>query len=239
MEPIREQLYEIFNSPAICSSIVEYAFDKSDVIINNTYIDNINNIRNFDYHFGYSQHNVHVTSIEFITPTEITTDMLDNFIVCTTWINIIINTPVQFTRSLKKIHATIGPDLTSTASMFSGCNNNFENNMRYWDMSRITRMSSMFANAIEFNGEIGDWDVSNVVYMDSMFYNAKKFNRHLNWDVSSVRTMFNMFGGAHSFEGSGVPEWDVKCSTNKLFMFYRTDSLISWGGWITMRPNAY
>ena len=49
-------------------------------------------------------------------------------------------------------------------------------------------------------GEIRNWDVSNVTSMSSMFMGARSFNQPLNnWNVSKVETMFAMFDDATSF----------------------------------------
>ena len=66
-----------------------------------------------------------------------------------------------------------------------------------WDVSRVTDMSNMFANAKLFNGDISNWDVSNVRDMFGLFFGATSFNRDLSkktrekenekWDVSNVK----------------------------------------------------
>merc|ERR1719201_1592823 len=70
-----------------------------------------------------------------------------------------------------------------------------------WDVSRVTDMSGVFANAQCFNGDISKWDVSNVRDMSGMFQGATSFNRDISkWEVSSVSNMNNMFWNAASFK---------------------------------------
>lgn len=60
-------------------------------------------------------------------------------------------------------------------------------NIGGWDVSSVTRMSSMLHNANSFNQNIDNWDVSKVATMYRMFYNARQFNQPLNsWNVKSV-----------------------------------------------------
>ena len=47
------------------------------------------------------------------------------------------------------------------------------------DLSGVRDMSSMFANASVFNGDVSDWDVSRVTDMESMFAGASSFHQNL------------------------------------------------------------
>ena len=50
---------------------------------------------------------------------------------------------------------------------------------------------------IRLFGKIENWDVSNVTNMSSLFANAHSFNQPLNnWNVSNVTFMAEMFSGA-------------------------------------------
>ena len=64
------------------------------------------------------------------------------------------------------------------------------------DVSKITDMSFLFSELLDFNGNVSNWDVSNVVDMRYMFYECTKFNQDISeWDVSNVKNMTNMFRG--------------------------------------------
>ena len=72
-----------------------------------------------------------------------------------------------------------------------------------WDVSNVTNMSSLFANAHSFNQPLNNWNVSNVTDMKGMFDYAESFNQPLNkWNVSKVTDMRNMFRGANSFNAA-------------------------------------
>ena len=69
-----------------------------------------------------------------------------------------------------------------------------------WDVSNVTNMSSLFANAHSFNQPLNKWNVSNVTSMKEMFEGANSFNQSLNdWNVSNVTDMSFMFGLCDSF----------------------------------------
>ena len=48
-----------------------------------------------------------------------------------------------------------------------------------WDVSNVTDMSGLFADATDFDEPLNDWDVSNVTDMSYMFYRATSFNQPL------------------------------------------------------------
>jgi len=120
----------------------------------------------------------------------------------------------------------------------------FKIDISKWDVSHITRMSSLFENS-NFNGDISEWDVSNVTSMINMFKGNKSFNQDLsnwgnklkslkhcggmfarsnynqdirNWDVSNVETMLQMFEYNTSFMYD-LSCWNVskKCQTYNMF----------------------
>ena len=78
-----------------------------------------------------------------------------------------------------------------------------------WDVSGVTDMSSLFADADEFNRDISQWDVSRVTNMNSMFESASSFNRDIsNWDLSGdLISMKMMFHGASSFKQTLCGAW--------------------------------
>jgi surface protein len=74
-----------------------------------------------------------------------------------------------------------------------------------WDVSNVTDMSSIFANAQKFNQDISQWNVSNVTDMNGMFNNAQKFNQDISqWLVSNVTDMSDMFCNAYKFNQNMV-----------------------------------
>ena len=69
-----------------------------------------------------------------------------------------------------------------------------------WDVSNVTDMSNVFADASSFNQPLNNWNVSKVKDMGEMFWGATSFNQPLNnWNVSKVTNMEAMFWGATSF----------------------------------------
>ncbi|MEO9871960.1 BspA family leucine-rich repeat surface protein [Ekhidna sp.] len=87
------------------------------------------------------------------------------------------------------------------------------------DLTQVTDMSSMFANATSFNSDLSDWDVKNVADMNSMFRKASKFNQNISsWDVSRVTDMSQMFENTSSFN-TPINDWNVKNVTTLLRMF--------------------
>jgi surface protein len=88
-----------------------------------------------------------------------------------------------------------------------------------WDMSAVTNMSNMFANASGFNRPIGSWDVSSVTTMENTFGSAPNFDQPIGeWDVSSVTNMSNMFNSASNFN-QPIGDWNVSSVTNMSGMF--------------------
>lgn len=110
--------------------------------------------------------------------------------------------------------------------------------------SGITDMSTMFAEVINFNGDISHWDVSSVTDMNNMFNTATSFNQDLNaWDVSNVTNMKTMFGWAIEFNGD-ISNWDVSNVTNMENMFWYADDFNQdLSGWcvtkITSKPTDF
>ena len=108
--------------------------------------------------------------------------------------------------------------LTDMNELFSSSSSSTYGNMIYdpfkadlskWNVSSVTKMSAMFAQATKFNSDISKWDVSRAITMSSMFRSALSFNADLSkWDVSSVTNMDHMFYSARSFK-SDLTKWNV------------------------------
>jgi surface protein len=72
--------------------------------------------------------------------------------------------------------------------------------IKIWDVSNITDMSSLFLTKRSFNANISAWNVSKVTRMDGMFNQASAFNQDISaWDVSKVTRMDDMFNRASAF----------------------------------------
>ena len=70
------------------------------------------------------------------------------------------------------------------------CSNGPHGPIAEWDVSSVTDMSGIFANALSFNGEISKWDVSSVTSMSHMFMHTTSFDGDLSdWDVSRIKNM--------------------------------------------------
>lgn len=78
------------------------------------------------------------------------------------------------------------------------------------DLTGITILNSMFYQNFNlvFNDSINNWDVSNVTAMYRMFADANNFNQPLdNWDISNVTAISRMFAGADNFN-QDISSWD-------------------------------
>ena len=92
---------------------------------------------------------------------------------------------------------------------FGNCINMTYNATDTPDLSLVTDMGYMFAEAAAFNGDIGTWDTSNVTNMEGMFSQATLFNRDISeWDTSQVTNMAVMFTSAPSFN-QNIGGWDI------------------------------
>lgn len=73
------------------------------------------------------------------------------------------------------------------------------------DLSNVTDMEHMFADADSFNSSINEWDTGNVEDMRYMFYRASDFDKNLSeWDVEKVGWSYNNFG----LNESKSPNWN-------------------------------
>jgi surface protein len=122
--------------------------------------------------------------------------------------------------------ASDAPNLSNVSrmdSMFADANS-FNQDLNNWDVSTVTKMEYMFLRAGTFNGDISTWNTGNVTNMEAMFAVASQFNQNLNdWDVSSVTNMKLMFAYADNFNGN-IAAWDVINVTNMQEMFYNAKS---------------
>ncbi len=110
-----------------------------------------------------------------------------------------------------QITATDIPDLsgvTDMSAMFANATS-FNSNINNWDVSNVTDMSNMFTGATSFNQPLDQWDTSSVTDMSMMFWQAERFNQPIgDWNVSAVLSMLNMFNEATSFN-QPLNGWDT------------------------------
>ena len=94
-----------------------------------------------------------------------------------------------------------------------------EHHISKWDTSKITDMSGLFKDKINFNDDIGNWDTSKVTTMKCMFHEANMFNQDIrNWDTSNVVNMKSMFEYAIKFN-QDISEWNTHSVTDMSGMF--------------------
>ena len=87
------------------------------------------------------------------------------------------------------------------------------------DLSHVTSMNWMFANAISFNWDLSNFDTSNVTDMSLMFFYANSFNGNIdNFDTSKVTNMSFMFANAINFNQS-VSSFDTSNVTDMTYIF--------------------
>ncbi len=104
------------------------------------------------------------------------------------------------------------------------------------DVSNLTSMSNMFANATLFNSDISQWVTSNVTNMSNMFKNASNFNSNISkgsdsqWDTGLVTNMDGMFSGAASFN-QNLSEWCVSLIPSE-----PTDFATGATSWVLEKP---
>ena len=121
--------------------------------------------------------------------------------------------------------ATDVPDLSGVADMsyMFADTVEFNGDLSGWDVSQVTNMSSTFSKAVGFNGDISSWNVSSVTDMSHMFSSTEAFNGDISgWNVSSVTDMSEMFNYAEVFNGD-ISGWNVSSVRTMANMFYDDD----------------
>jgi surface protein len=123
---------------------------------------------------------------------------------------------------------------TSMGSAFSGCSNLAGQAADRPDLSSVTDMNHMFAEARAFNQDIGGWDISSVTNLYAMFYRASAFNQDIgDWDTSNVTDMCAMFGHTITFN-QNISGWDTSNVTKMHYMFLNASAFNQdIGGWDT------
>jgi len=129
------------------------------------------------------------------------------------------NNGYQFLECAKLIgfSATDTPDLsnlTNMMAMFADAKS-FNQDISTWDVSNVTNMGFMFCKASSFNQDLSNWAISKVTDMRWMFFQAKSFNQDIsNWDVSNVTVMRCMFLKAAAFN-QDLSNWDVTAVSDR------------------------
>lgn len=120
-----------------------------------------------------------------------------------------------------QISAKDAPDLsqvTDMSYMFAEAQN-FDSDIGHWDTSNVTKMNHMFHFARNFNQDIGSWNTSKVTTMENMFSVAIVFNQDIGrWDTSSVTNMKSMFSAASAFD-QDIGDWATSEVTDMSYMF--------------------
>ncbi len=124
------------------------------------------------------------------------------------------------------VEATDSPNLSGVSSlklMFDSCINLIGNSsFNNWNVSNITNLQGVFANAENFNQNIEDWNVSSVTTTSGMFFKARSFNQPIgSWNVQNVEDMSYMFSDTDSFNQS-LNSWNTIAVNNMEGMFQYT-----------------
>jgi surface protein len=112
--------------------------------------------------------------------------------------------------------------VTDLSSAFNGMFSpytSFNEPLDAWDVSNVTKMTSMFADCANFNQPLNSWKVSSLEEMNSMFYGCTSFNQSLDsWDVSNVSDMGGLFTNCKSFN-QPLNSWNVINVNNAAAIF--------------------
>lgn len=126
-----------------------------------------------------------------------------NLVEVLNYYSLISNYGYRFTGVELRVPNFLPRNVTSTDSMFSGCQF-FNQDISSWDVSSVTNMSGMFSSAYAFNQPLNSWDVSNVTDMTHMF-SSTGFDQPLGlWDVSNVTEMDSMFSQSNMSQDLSV-----------------------------------
>ncbi|WP_298311467.1 BspA family leucine-rich repeat surface protein [uncultured Aquimarina sp.] len=120
---------------------------------------------------------------------------------------------------------------TSMENAFYGCSNLVLDATDTPILSQANNVSRMFNSAISLvdtQDVMNTWDVSTITTMERMFADADMFNENIaSWNVGNVQNFSVMFGGADNFN-QNVNDWNigefVTGTLNIDFMFLSTNS---------------
>ena len=152
---------------------------------------------------------------------------------------IYLNGDLDNAAKLKSIEQWGDVAWTSMGSAFNGASNMIYNAADVPDLSGVTDMSCMFADAIRFDGDISSWNVSNVRDMSCMFATLHPFN-YVTLDNRICNDTLNDFNTADTFNdrtldcvesrawstifNGDISGWDVSGVRDMSRMFYHAGS---------------
>ncbi|WP_167571860.1 BspA family leucine-rich repeat surface protein [Aquimarina algiphila] len=111
--------------------------------------------------------------------------------------------------------------ITTMERMFADADM-FNENIASWNVGNVQNFSVMFGGADNFNQNVNDWNigafVTGAVNIDFMFIATASFNQPLNnWDVSKVNRFNYTFSGAAKFN-QDLSDWDISSVNSMLGM---------------------
>ena len=112
------------------------------------------------------------------------------------------------------------------------------NDLRRWDVSKVTQFSRMFYGQRWFNQPLGEWDVGEAVEMEGMF-SSTSFNHPLGgWKVAKVENFTGMFSNAVGFnEARSLGEWTLHPNAKLECMFWDCVGMtVAPEAWLTRMP---
>ncbi|MEM9338717.1 MAG: BspA family leucine-rich repeat surface protein, partial [Bacteroidota bacterium] len=100
------------------------------------------------------------------------------------------------------IHATDAPDLsavTNMSFMFADATSLTSlGSGPTWDVGNVENMVSLFEKAANFNQSLNDWDIHNVLNQAFMFSNASTFDQYLgSWTLNATTAISYIFSGSN------------------------------------------
>jgi Mycoplasma protein of unknown function, DUF285 len=78
------------------------------------------------------------------------------------------------------------------------------------DVSAVTDMDYMFANATLFSATLADWSVENVVTMEYLFSYTESFNgvSIVQWNITNGTNIMGMLCEAAQINPFVLPQWN-------------------------------
>ena len=134
----------------------------------------------------------------------------------------------SFNQSISNWQTT---NLTSMIGLFQNAENfnqPLNSDGEKWNISKVTKLDSVFYNAKAFNQDISNWETHNITSMASIFKNAENFNYPVNtnenkWNVSKVTNLTSAFENAKSFSHK-LCKWNVSNCENMCCMLLGAES---------------